>query len=143
MGEVQINHGGGDLFVAEKFLDGVEWGPCFQKMGGKAVTQGMNLGRGDVELLACSDDETLEGGAGHGSGGRPHALGQGFEILIPASDVGEEKQGMLVNTPIILEFLVEGGGKRNDTVEEAFTATDEELVLLALDVVDGEGEALA
>ena len=38
MGQVQIDHGGGDLPVTEEPLNGVEMGASLQLVGGEAVT---------------------------------------------------------------------------------------------------------
>ena len=46
MGQVQIDHGGGDLLVAEQALDRVEMGPGLQQVGGEAV--GGPLGTGPL-----------------------------------------------------------------------------------------------
>src|SRR5215469_50174 len=42
MGQMQVDHGGGDLFMTEQLLDGVQMGAGFQQMRGKTVTQRMH-----------------------------------------------------------------------------------------------------
>ena len=42
MGQVQIDHGGGDLFMAQELLDGVQMRAGFQEMGGKGMAQGVH-----------------------------------------------------------------------------------------------------
>lgn len=42
MGEVQIDHGGVDLLVAEQALDGVKMSAGFEQMSGEGMTQGMD-----------------------------------------------------------------------------------------------------
>jgi hypothetical protein len=39
VGQVEVDHGGGDLFMAEQFLDGVQMGAGFQEMSGKGMAQ--------------------------------------------------------------------------------------------------------
>src|SRR5512146_2441633 len=39
MGQVQVDHGGSDLAVAEEFLDGVEVSPGFQQVGREAMAK--------------------------------------------------------------------------------------------------------
>ena len=73
---MEIDHGGGDLFVPEQLLDGVQMCAGFQQMGGKRMAQRVDRGGGEVELFAGDDDQALEGGARHGAGGGVHAPGQ-------------------------------------------------------------------
>ena len=42
VGQVQIDHGGGDLFMAQEFLDGVQMRASFQEMGRKGMAQRMH-----------------------------------------------------------------------------------------------------
>ena len=60
MGQVQVDHGRGDLFMAEQFLDCVQMGAGFQHVSGEAVTKRMNCGCGNIELFAGDDDEALQ-----------------------------------------------------------------------------------
>ena len=90
MGQVQVDHGRGDLFVTEQSLDGVQMSTGFQQVSGEAVAKRMDFGHGNIELLAGQDEQSLQGGAGHGRSGLAHALGQGLGVVIAAADVGKE-----------------------------------------------------
>ena len=102
----------------------------------------MDRSVGNIQLLAGHDQEALQGGMRHGSGSVSHAGGQGFRVAIAATDIGEEKQGMMVKRPVSAQFVIETGGQRKDAILVAFGVADEELVVGALNVVDGEAEAL-
>ena len=116
MGDVQVDHGGSDLFMAEKFLDGVQMSAGFQEVSGEAVAQRMGSRGGDVELLAGQDEQTLQRGVRHGRGGLAHALGQDFEVVVAAADVGKEEQRVPVKLPVALQFLPQAGGQRHDAI---------------------------
>ena len=60
MRHVQVDHGGGDLFMTEQFLNRVQMRAGFQQMRGKGMTQRMQFGGGEVELFARRDQEPLE-----------------------------------------------------------------------------------
>jgi hypothetical protein len=72
-----------------------------------------------------------------------HAPGQGLGGVLPAADVGKDQERMPVKGPVAPEFVIEAGGQRQDPVLVPLAVADEELVLLSLDVVDREGQALA
>lgn len=92
-------------------------------------------------MLASEDEEALQGGVRHGAGGIVHACGQGLRVAIAAADVGEEEQGMLVESPVASQLVVEAGWQRKDAILVALGVADEQLVVGALDVVDGQAEA--
>ena len=144
VGQMQIHHGGGDLFMAQEFLDGVQMRAGFQEMGGKGMTQRMHGSSGEVELFAGDDDQPLEGGTGHGAGGGVHAPGQRLRgVVIAAARVGEEQERVAVESPVAAQFLLHGGGQRHDPVLVSLAVANEQLVFLAFDVVDGQPEAFA
>ena len=72
-----------------------------------------------------------------------HTFGQGLRVAVAAADVGEDQQGMLVEDPVALEFLVQAGGQRDDPILVSLAVANEELVLGPFDVVDGQAEAFA
>src|SRR5271157_6548883 len=65
---MQVHHGGGDLFMTQELLDGVQMRAGLQEVGGKGMPQRMHGSCGEVELFAGHNDQALEGGTGHGSG---------------------------------------------------------------------------
>ena len=66
MRDVEINHGGGDLLMAEQLLDGVQMRAGFEEMRGKGMTQRMDRSGGKVELFAGQDHEPLQRGTRDG-----------------------------------------------------------------------------
>src|SRR6266404_8739212 len=52
VGQMQVNHGGGDLLMTEQLLDHVQMRAGLQQMGGKAVAQRMYRSGGEVEFFA-------------------------------------------------------------------------------------------
>ena len=72
-----------------------------------------------------------------------HAGGDGLKVVVTAPDIGEKQERVLVDPPVTAQLVVEGSGQRNNPVLMAFAMADDELVLPAKDVVDGEAEALA
>jgi hypothetical protein len=114
----------------------------FEEMSGEAVTQRVNFGGGNVQLLAGDDQQALQGGARHGSGRLVHALGQGLWSVVTATDIGKEEERMSVKDPVALEFAPQAGGQGNDAILVTFAITNEELVLGALDIVDGQSQTL-
>jgi len=85
----------------------------------------------------------LQRPARHGGGGLTHALGHGLGIVIPSADVGKEKEWMPVKLPVTLEFVPQTGGQRHDAILVALAVADEQFVLGAFNVVDGQGQAFA
>ena len=143
VGQMQIDHGGGDLFMAQELLDGVQMRAGFQQMGGKGMAQRMHRSGGNVELFAGHDDQPLQGGTGHGRGGRVHASGQRLRgVVVAAADVGEEQERVAVKGPVAAQFLLHGGGQRHDPVLVALALANEQLVFLAFDVVDGRARGI-
>jgi hypothetical protein len=137
--QMQIHHSGGDLFMAQEFLDGVQMRPGLQEMSRKRMTQRMHGGSRKAELFAGHDDQPLEGGTRHRAGGAVHAPGQrlGAVVITPAR-VGEDKQRVPVKAPVAAQFLPHAGGQGHDAVLVSFAVTNEQFVFLALDVVNGE-----
>lgn len=60
MRDMQVDHGGGDLFVAEQFLDGVQMRACFEQMGSKGMPQRMDFRGREIELFTGGDQEPLQ-----------------------------------------------------------------------------------
>ena len=89
MGEMQIDHGGVDLLVAEQGLHGVQARSGFEQVCREAVAQGVDGGVGQAEFLAGDNDEALEGTQRHRAGGPVHALGQLVRRARAASGVWE------------------------------------------------------
>ena len=129
MRHVQIDHGGGDLLMAQQLLDRVQMGAGFQQMGRETVTQRMRGGRREIELLASRDQEPLQRGTRHRRSGLAHAFGHDLRIVVPAADIGKDQERMPVEGPVTAQLLVEGSGQREDPIAMAFAVADEELVL--------------
>ena len=130
--------------MAQELLDRVQVRAGLQEMGGKRMPQRMDGGGREVELFAGHDDQPLEGGTRHGTGGGVHALSQrGRRVVIAPTGVGEEQERMPVEGPVAAQFLIQGGGQGYDAVLVSFAVADEQFVFLAFDVVDGEPETLA
>ena len=70
-----------------------------------------------------------------------HALSHG--AAVPPAGVGKEQERMLVHPPVVLELVPHGSRQWQDAILMPLAGTDEKFVLLALDVVDGEGQAFA
>ena len=63
--------------------------------------------------------------------------------MVAATDVGKDEQRMPVKLPVALQFLPQAGGQRHDAILVALAVANEQFVFSALDVVDGQGQALA
>ena len=50
---------------------------------------------------------------------------------------------MAMDPPVVLQLAPQAGGQRQDAIPVALAGADEELVLRAVDVVDGQGQAFA
>ena len=75
VGEVQVDHGGGDLLVTEQRLDGVQAGAGLHQWVAKDCGAACaTVAAGRFEFLAGDDHEPLQRADGHGRGGRAHAL---------------------------------------------------------------------
>ena len=72
-----------------------------------------------------------------------HARGQGLRVVVTAPDIGEEQKRVTMEEPVAAQLVVEGCGQRDHPVCMTFAIADDELVVLAEDVVDGEAQALA
>jgi hypothetical protein len=143
MRDVEIDHGGVDLLMAEEFLNRVQMSAGFEEMRGKGMAQGMDGSSRDVELIAGQDHEPLQGGTGHGPGGVVHANSQSRGVVVPTTHVGKDQEWMPVKRPVGTQFLIKRRGQRHDAIAMPFAASDEELVFSAGDVVDGERQAFA
>ena len=144
VGQMQIHHGGGDLFMAQEFLDGVQMRPGLQEMRGKRMTQRMHRGIREVELFAGHNNQPLEGGTRHRAGGGVHAPGQRRRgVVVPSACVGEDEQRVPVKAPVAAQFLPQGGGQGHDAVLVSFAVANEQFVFLAFDVVNGQPETFA
>jgi hypothetical protein len=143
MGQMQINHGRVDLLVTEQFLDGAQMGSGLQHMRGEGMAQRMDRSVGNVELLAGRDQESLQGRGRHGTRGVVHARGHRFGVTVATSHVGEDQQGMPVKGPVSAQLLVKAPGQGNHAILMAFALANAQLVVVALDVVNGQGQAFA
>jgi hypothetical protein len=137
--QMQIDHRGGDLLVPEQFLDGVQMRSGFKQMRGEGMAQRMNRRVGNVELLAGEDQQPLQRGARHGAGRRVHSFGQSLRVVVAATDIWKDQERMLVDSPVAAEFLVHGGGQREDPILMSLAVADEQFVFFAANVVDGQG----
>ena len=141
MGEVQINHGGVDLPVTEKGLDGVKVRAAFKHVGGEGMAQGMDAGVGKVEFLAGHKHQALERADGHRIGGRAHARLQPLAVMVAAPGVGKEQERVAVESPVAAQVLDHRGRQRDHAVLVPLAPANHELVLVAQNVVDGQREA--
>lgn len=130
--------------MAQEFLDGVQMRPGLQEMGSKRMTQRMDGGRWEVELLASHDDQPLEGGTRHRAGGGVHAPGQRLRgVVIAPACVGEDQQRVPVKGPVAAQFLPHRSGQGHDAVLVSFALADKQFVFLTFDVVNGQPETFA
>jgi hypothetical protein len=58
-------------------------------------------------------------------------------VVISTADVGEEEQRMFVESPITAQIQVKTVGQGNNAVLVPFAVANAQLVVLAVDVVDG------
>ena len=64
--DVGVDHGGGDIFVAQQFLDGPNIITGFKEVGGKRVTQGVAANPfGDAGGKGSGPDRFLQAGFIH------------------------------------------------------------------------------
>ena len=71
--QMQIHHGGINLFMAEQFLDRVQMCAGLEKMRREGMTKRMHRSSREVELFARHDDQPLERGTGHRTRSGVHA----------------------------------------------------------------------
>lgn len=143
VGQMEIDHRGVDLFVTQEFLDGVQVRPGLQQVRCEGMAQRMHRGGRDVEVFAGDDQKPLQGAVRHGALGAMHSSGQGLGIAITAADIGKDQHGMAVESPVTAQFVVQGGGQRNDTIFVILTVADDQFVFRAENVVDGQAQAFA
>ena len=143
MGQMEIDHGGGDL------LDGrAAFGWCADARrlpadGWRNVTQRMDRSGRDVELFAGEDQKPLQGGAGHAAKWPDACARPGLGGCCRRGRRWERSGADAVEGPVAAQFLVQRGGQRDDAILVAFAVADEELVLGPGDVVNGQGQAFA
>ena len=141
MGEVQINHGGIDLFVTEEVLNGVKACPTFDHVGGKTMAQAMRCCFGNIKLGAGQNNKPLKGPVRHRGGCRMHTGAKFGSLLDPATRVGENEKRIAMVSVVFAQVLEHIRGNGNHAVLESLALSDEEFSFLALDVMDGEREA--
>src|SRR5690606_443730 len=97
--QMEVDLGGVDVRMAQQRLDGVQAGAGLDEMSGKALAQGVHGGVGQVEFLACVQQEALQAADGHRLGGAVHAGSQDGQVIVAAADVGEEQQRVSMKGP--------------------------------------------
>ena len=142
MGQMKVDHGGVDLLVAQKGLDGVETGATFEHVRGKAVPKGVCAAEREAEFFASENQEALDRSDGHGIEGGVHALAERLTVGLAAACVGKKQERVAMESPVASQLFHHGGWNGNHAVFESLAGANEELVFVAEDVVDGEAEAL-
>lgn len=152
--DVQINHGGGDIGMAEEVLDGADVGFGFEEVGGEGMAQGVGgdalgdsgLAHGVADL--ARHGVVVEVIAGEFSGARVRAEGGGGEEPVPtplATGVGPFAEQGLGHVAV--------SGTGGETLEMVFPEACEvsgeprfegiwqgdDTVFAALAIVDGDG----
>ena len=142
VGEMQIDHGGVDVLVAEERLDGVEAGPGFEHVRGKRMAQRVDAHVRNIEFLAGGNKEALERGDRHGIGGRVHARPSPVDMPMALSDIRKKQERVFVKLPKVNKVAEHGRRKRDHPILVALAVADDELVFSARNVVDGKRKAL-
>ena len=137
MGQVQVDHRRIDLFMPKELLDRVEMCAGLQQMRGKAMAQRMDGRRREIKLLAGHDDEALQGTVRHGSLCRSHPFCQSLGRLVAASHIGKQPARMPMKAPILAQILQHQRRQWDDTVLMAFAIANDELALIAENIVNG------
>jgi hypothetical protein len=165
--DVGVELGGGDVFVAEEFLDGADIGARFEKVCGKTVAESMGTGAfadfggadsgGDGALEAGFVDVMTAGGAGARVGGefggwedpKPGPLERGGWIFCgqsvwkPYSRQGVSAVGIVPfagGMELGFEGGEEGFGKHGDAVFIPFAIANDDDALAEIDVLDAQAE---
>ena len=135
VGEVEGEHGGFELGVAQVALDepGVHAG--FEQMGGVGMPEGMDGDAhfGDAGALFGGAEGALDTGATHGGGRRR-------TVLVIAPGGGKEPGGVTMGFPGGAEQRERLGGQGDVPVFGALAAVDMDLEARAIDVGDLQGE---
>ena len=167
--DVGVELGGGDVFMAEKFLDGADIGAGFEEVGGEGVAEGVGAGAflefggangGGEGALDCRLVDVMAAvGLGARIGGEvaggeepkpgPFERGGGIFYGEGFGEPNARKAGAAIG---IVEFAgsvelgfkggEEGWGKDGDAVFIAFAIADDDDALAEIDVFDAEAEGL-
>ncbi len=140
--EVEIDHGGVDVAVAEQGLDGVQAGPRLDQVGGEGMTQGVHRADGQVERLARLDHQALERADGHGTHRLAHPAGDVPGRATSAPDIGKKQKRMAVEFPIAAQVLDHCLGNGHHAAFVALALADPQFAVRRVDIVDGQREAL-
>ena len=170
VGEVEVDHGGGDVGVAEDVLEGADVGVGIEEMGGEAVPEDVaGDALGDVGFLGCFFELPLHGVfeevvAGEFTRFRmcaefgcreekaPGEIGGGVGVFslegegkVDGGTVGLEV--LLVLLPESREFVVEAGLEAvwewHDAVFPSFGVVDLDGSVVEIEVFDAEGHGFA
>jgi hypothetical protein len=127
--EVQVEHGGFELGMAQVALDETGVHAGFEQMGGIRMSEGMDGDTcfGDVDSLFGDAEGTLNTGPTHGRG-------CGGTLLVIPPGGGKEPGGMTVGFPVGTEQSQRICGEGHVTVLGAFPAVDMDLEALAINV---------
>lgn len=155
-GDVEVDFGGGDVFVAEDFLNGSEVGSVFEEVGCEGVAEGV---AGDAFMDADGFGGALDGivvdgaeevvaafEAGFGvdgglpGGEEPEPLEGGGCVAEFAGEGAGHVDAGEAGIPIVLPNQAEGFDVIGKLFEEEF-GEDGGAVLIALAAADGEGAA--
>ncbi len=80
--DVGVDLGGGDVGVAEEFLDDAEVGAAGEEVGGEGVAEGVGVDGADAGAAGEAADELPEDDAGDGpAGAGEEEAGGGFSIF--------------------------------------------------------------
>lgn len=165
--DVEVDHGGGDVGVAEEVLDGAYVDAAFEEVGCERMAQGV-AGGGFREacLAGCVFELALHGGfmdvvTGDSAGSRVRAKGCGREEELPrplAGGAGVFSQEGFGHVDVAASacevigvFLAffgevffqagfEGSRERNDPVFRAFSVVDDDGAMAEVDVFDAQPE---
>jgi len=138
---MQVGHGGLDVGVSQKPLNGMDGGSGFEQVGREGVPEGVDGGIRDAEFFAGNDQESLEGADRHGFGGFVHAAQKVLTVRVASSCIGEKKPGVFVVFPIRAEVVEHRRRQGDHAVFVALAAANPEFALFAVDVFDGERKA--
>ena len=160
---VGVDHGGGDIFVAQEFLHGANVVACFKQVGGEGVTKDVGgdafgyvcalrgiphcfLHHAGVEMMAAGDAGAgvlRKAGRGKDVLPAPFAVGVG---VFAGQGVGQKDLSVTCGQVFVVQdahlaqvFLqrgVEASGEDGGAIFGSFAITDDDLVLGKVDVLD-------
>ena len=132
--DVGVDLGGGDVGVAEEFLDDAEVGAAGEEVGGEGVAEGVGVDGADAGALGHFSDELPEDDAGDwaaGAGEEDAVMGGFGAGGFDGDELGAECSEVVVKR-------LKGGGADGDDAFFAAFAEDTDDAEVGVEVFEGE-----